>query len=125
MKRTFVLCSFWLIVGLFAAAQTSDQMSASEAHKVPVIDGAAGSCSLDLTVSADGKPVYAAKVKVHIAYGFGGFHKLDLEASTNVDGKLKFTGFPAKVRLSTLEFQATKEQLSGTLTYDPGTECRA
>lgn len=114
-----------MIAGLLAAAQTSDEASNSEAHKVPVIDGAAGSCSLDLTVTADGKPVYAAKVKVHIAYGFGGFHKLDLEASTNVDGKLKFTGIPAKVRLSTLEFQATKDQLAGTLTYDPGTECRA
>ncbi|HEY6183023.1 MAG TPA: hypothetical protein VIW67_12305 [Terriglobales bacterium] len=125
MKRTFVLCSFWLIVGLFAAAQTSDQMSASDAHKVPVIDGAAGSCSVDLTVTADSKPVYAAKVKVHIAYGFGGLHKLDLEASTNVDGKVKFTGIPAKVRRSSLEFEAAKDQLSGTLIYDPSTECQA
>src|ERR1044071_4541202 len=125
MKRTFVLCSFWLIVGLFAAAQTSDQMSASDAHKVPVIDGAAGSCSVDLTVTADSKPVYAATVKVHIAYGFGGLHKLDLEASTNVNGKVKFTGIPAKVRRSTLEFDATKEQLAGALTYDPASECRA
>src|SRR5689334_1719162 len=125
MKRTFVLCSFWLIVGLFAAAQTSDQMSASDAHKVPVIDGAAGSCSMDLTVTADGKPVYAAKVKVHIAYKFGGLHKLDLEASTNIDGRVRFAGLPSKVRRQTLEFEATKDQLAGTLSYDPASECTA
>src|SRR5262249_43943759 len=107
------------------AQTSSDQSSASEAHKVPVIDGAAGSCSADITVTAEGKPVYAAKVKVHIAYGFGGLRKLDLEASTNVDGKVKFTGIPAKVRRSTLEFEAMKGQLSGTLTYDPGAECQA
>ncbi|HSS99073.1 MAG TPA: hypothetical protein VLK33_18690 [Terriglobales bacterium] len=80
---------------------------------------------LDLTVTAEGKPVYAATVKVHIAYGFGGLRKLDLEASTNVDGKVKFTGIPEKVRRSTLEFEATKDQLSGTLTYDPTSECHA
>ena len=80
---------------------------------------------MDLTVTADGKPVYAAKVKVHIAYGFGSMRKLDLEASTNVDGKVKFTGIPAKVRRSTLEFEATKDQLTGTFSYDPGSECQA
>ena len=36
---------------------------------MPVMDGGAGPGSLKLTVTAaDGKPVYAATVKVHIAY---------------------------------------------------------
>ena len=56
--------------------------------KVPVIEGGAGPCSLELTVrGADGKPVYAATVKVHIKYGFGGIRRLDLEAGTNSDGE--------------------------------------
>ncbi|SRR6266496_5198906 len=97
----------------------------SAAHNVPVVDGAAGTCSLELTVTAGGVPVYAASVKVHIAYGFGGFKKLDLEASTNVDGKVKFTGMPSRVRRQTLEFQGKKDQLAGTFTYDPGSECEA
>ena len=127
MKRTCLLGGLFLFVSLFSIAQTSaDQSAATEAaHKVPVIDGAAGSCSMDLTVTADGKPVYAAKVKVHIAYGFGAMRKLDLEASTNVDGKVKFTGIPVKVRRSSLEFEAIKDQLSGSLTYDPSSECQA
>jgi hypothetical protein len=102
---------------------TSDAVSA--ARKVPVIDGTAGSCSLELTVTTDNKPVYAATVKVHIAYGFGGMRKLDLEASTNVDGKVKFAGLPARVRRPPLEFQGTKDQLRGVLNYDPTTECQA
>src|SRR5579871_4590112 len=39
--------------------------------EIPVLDGGIGPCSADLTVTdAAGAPVYAAKVKVHIAYGF-------------------------------------------------------
>lgn len=89
------------------------------------MDGGAGPCMLELTVSGpDGKPVYDAKVKVHIAYGFGGFHKLDLEAGTNADGRVKFTGLPDRVRRPPLEFVATKTDLQGTVTYDPASECQ-
>lgn len=129
MPRNRIVCVLCLLISLACGAQTPSNYSAapdsSEANKVPVIDGAAGSCSMDLTITADDKPVYAATVKVHIAYGFGGLHKLDLEAGTNVNGKVKFIGIPAKVRRSTLEFDATKDQLAGTLTYDPASECQA
>src|SRR5205823_9749981 len=92
----------------------------------PVIDGGAGPCSLALTVlGADGKSVYNATVKVHIAYGFGGVRKLDLQAGTNADGKVKFTGLPARVHRPPLEFDAAKDQFGGSLTYDPYAECQA
>jgi hypothetical protein len=119
---------------LFAAqAQTNSQTTAPPSSsatqpvpEVPVMDGGAGSCELQLTVTtADNKPVYDAKVTVHIAYGFGGFHKLDLEAGTNAKGKVKFTGLPPRVRRPPLEFQASKDQLVGVLKYDPATECHA
>ena len=83
-------------------------------------------CSVEFTVTgADGKPAGAAAVKVHIAYSFGGFHKLDLQAGTNSDGKVKFTGLPSRVRRSLLEFEASKDQLVGTATVDPASECQA
>lgn len=111
---------------LFLSAMTLHSAKASDdAHKIPVMDGAAGPCSLELTVNGpEGKPVYDAKVKVHIAYGFGGFHKLDLEAGTNVDGKVKFTGLPDRVHKPPLEFHASKEDMQGTATYDPVSECQ-
>ena len=90
------------------------------------MDGGAGPCSLELTVAtADGKPVYGATIKVHIAYGFGGFHRLDLQDATNVDGKVKFIGIPSRVRRPPLEFQAAKDQLVGTVSEDPGVQCNA
>jgi hypothetical protein len=111
----------------FALAQTqaTGSQAGEEAHKVPVMDGGAGPCSLELTVNGpDGKPVYAARVKVHINYRFGGFHKLDLEAGTNVDGKVKFTGLPDRVRRPPLEFYALKDDMQGMATYDPMNECQ-
>ena len=113
-------------MNLFCAAQTGSQDPAAEAKKMPVIDGNVGPCSLELTINTtDSKPVYAAVVKVHIAYGFGGMRKLDLEASTNIDGKVKFVGLPSRVRRPPLEFKATKEQLIGTAKYDPDSECQS
>jgi hypothetical protein len=79
---------------------------------------------LELTIlGADANPVYDATVKVHITYGFGGFHHLDLQAGTNADGKVKFTGLPAKVHNPPLEFDASKDTLEGSVSYDPLNEC--
>jgi hypothetical protein len=101
-------------------------LNAQSSDKPATVDGGLGRCSLELTVlGPDSKPVYAASVKVHIAYGFGGFHKLDLEVGTNAQGKAKFTGLPSRVRRPPLEFEALKDDLSGTLEYDPATECVA
>ncbi len=91
-----------------------------------MIDGNAGPCSVELTVlGADSKPVYAATVKVHIKYGFGGMHRLDLEAGSNSDGKVKFAGIPARVQRPPLEFRASKDEFSGIAVVDPSTQCPA
>ena len=124
----FLLCCTALIAGFCTAAlaQTTSDANTPAAQAVPVLDGGAGQCSVEFNVTnPDGKPAEAARVRVHIAYRFGGFHKLDLEASTNADGKVKFTGLPAKVRRSQLEFEATKDKLTGAATLDPATECQA
>jgi len=119
-----VLGSGMLIGGGWA--QSTPSAPTSAAQPVPIIDGAVGPCSLELAIKdSEGKPAAAATVKVHIAYGFGGFHKLDLEAGTNTEGKVKFTGLPSRVRRSVLEFRGKKGQLEGSATYDPATECHA
>lgn len=130
MNRT--LGAFCLVLlALVVSAQTqSSQSSPGEkppaSSQVPIIDGAVGPCSLELTIfGPDIKPVYNATVKVHVEYGFGGFHHLDLQAGTNADGKVKFTGIPIKVHHPPLEFDAAKDQLEGSLNYDPSAECHA
>jgi hypothetical protein len=120
----------WLFLAILLSAMelaSIEALSAAPqpaAEKVPVMDGGAGPCSLELTVTGpDGKPVYAAILKVHIAYGFGGIRKLDLEAGINSDGKVKFTGLPARVRRPPLEFHASKDDLEGVAAYDPSDQC--
>jgi len=131
-----VLTAVVLPVFIFAAfsggaqSQTADHPSLRATpvaeEKVPTMDGAAGPCSLELTItSPDGKRAYAVTVRVHIAYGFAGTRRLDLEAGTNSDGKVKFTGIPARVHRPPLEFSASKDELSGVATYDPSAECQA
>jgi len=91
-----------------------------------VIDGGAGPCSVEFTVTdANAKPQYDATVKVHITYGFAGVRKLDLEAGTNINGKVRFKGLPAKVHNPPLEFDASKDLLTGMATYNPALECEA
>src|ERR1700693_241944 len=60
-----VLCSILVAVPLLSEAQAP-----APSEKVPVIQGRAGPCSIELTImGADGKPVYAATIRVHIKYG--------------------------------------------------------
>jgi hypothetical protein len=111
-----VLCSVVVALPILSQAQS---------QSVPIIQGGAGPCSLELTVrGADGKPAYAATVKVHIKYGFGGMRRLDLEAGTNSDGMVRFAGLPDRVQRPPLEFRASKDEFSGVATYDPSAECQ-
>jgi hypothetical protein len=102
-----------------ALAQTPDP------HSVPVVDGGLGSCSADFTITdADKKTVYAAKVKVHIAYGFMNARKLDLEVGTNIDGKARFTELPERVKRG-LFFEASEGERTGNAFDDPSNTCKA
>jgi hypothetical protein len=117
---TFLALSLWL-AGQMVAQTTPAQ--GVNSHAVPAVDGGIGSCSVLFTVT-DGKgaPLYNAKVKVHIAYGFLGAHKLDLEVGTNIDGKASFTGLPSRVKQE-LHFLASKGDLAGSAFYDPNHNC--
>jgi hypothetical protein len=89
------------------------------------MDGGIGPCTSDFTiVDSAGRPVYAAKVKVHIAYGFMNVRKLDLELGTNADGKARFTGLPDRIKHS-LYFEASEGDRSGEAVDDPANTCKA
>jgi len=112
-----------LTLALSSAAFT--QTPTPHPHAVPVLDGDAGPCSADFIITdAAGAPVYAAKIKVHIAYRFGSFHKLDLELSTNADGKARLAGLPNRVKRG-LTFQASEGGRTGESFVDPSTTCNA
>ena len=90
------------------------------------MDGAAGPCAIDLNViDTAGKPISSALISVHVAYGFGGFHKLDMSVYSSPEGKARFTGIPAKPKNAPLQFYAKKDKLMGVGTMNPATECQA
>jgi hypothetical protein len=108
-----------LVLSTSAQAQTPDPKS------IPVIDGGLGPCTADFTITdTNNKPVYLAKIKVHIAYGFMSTRKLDLEVSTNVDGKARFTGLPDHVKRG-LFFEASEGDRTGNAFDDPSKTCQA
>jgi len=107
-------CSFMTALG----QQTPDP------HQVPVMDGEAGPCSVAFTVTDEnGTPIYDARIRVHIEYGFAGVRRLDLEAATNVDGKTQFKGLPEKVKGGILYFRGFQGKREGSATYDPAKNC--
>jgi hypothetical protein len=115
MKQILIL----LVLLAAAVAQTPDPKS------VPVIDGALGPCTADFTItSPDNKPIYLAKIKVHIAYGFMYARKLDLEVGTNIDGKARFTGLPERTKRG-LFFEASEADRTGNAFVDPATTCKS
>jgi hypothetical protein len=91
---------------------------------IPVIDGAIGPCSADFTITdTAGAPVYAAKIQVHIAYGFMYLHKLDLQVGTNASGQARFTGLPDRTK--GLFFRASEGAREGSAFDDPAKTCKA
>jgi len=118
-----VLSSAGLLV-LAGSFLTAVCQQTPDPHQIPVMDGEAGPCSVAFTVTdIKGAPVYAARIKVHIEYGFAGVRRLDLEAATNVDGKTQFKGLPQKVKGKTLNFLASQGNRTGSAVYDPATNC--
>ncbi|HKV93773.1 MAG TPA: hypothetical protein VJW20_14590 [Candidatus Angelobacter sp.] len=131
MPRTFHATGILLLIVftgllLFAAQTQQPAQPTQSAEDVPVTDAQSGPCSIELIVSGtDTKPVYAARIDYHTAYGFMGTHKLDMTVYTNAQGMARFTGIPAKVRKPPIEFRASKGDLVGVATMDPATECQA
>ena len=121
-RLMWVLGFFVLVVSVHAHSQTN---AAPDPKAVPVMDGGIGPCSADIAITdANGAPVYAAKVKVHIAYGWMNTHKLDLEAGTNIDGKVRFTGIPDRIKHG-IYFYASEGNRTGEAFDDPMNTCKA
>jgi hypothetical protein len=116
------LASALLAVSISAFSQTAPPV---DPKTVPVIDAAIGPCSADFIITdTAGAPVYAAKIKVHIAYGFMNARKLDLEIGTNADGKARFIGLPDRLKHG-LYFEASEGDRSGQAFDDPANTCKA
>jgi hypothetical protein len=129
LMKKLSLFSFILaltIIRACFAALAQQPAQPQQPDDVPATDAQSGPCSVELTVlGADAKPVYAARIDYHAAYGFMGAHKLDMAVYTNAQGKAKFTGVWTRVKNPPIEFHAAKDDLFGVATVDPAAECHA
>ena len=124
-RRRFALFNALLFTALSVPAVRAQNAPPVDPKTVPVIDGGIGPCSVDFTVNdSNGAPVYDAKIRVHIAYGFMNLHKLDLEVGTNAAGKARFIGLPEKTKQG-LFFRASQGDREGSAFDDPPKTCKA
>jgi hypothetical protein len=95
-----------------------------DSKTIAEVDAGLGPCTADFTITDDAAaPVYAAKIRVHITYGFMNLHKLDLQVGTNADGKARFIGLPDSPRQG-LFFRASEGDREGSAFDDPGKTCK-
>ena len=122
--RALPLTLLAVALSISAFSQTTTAPS-PDPKSIPAVDGAIGPCSADFIVTdAAGSPVYAAKIKVHIAYGFMYARKLVLEVGTNSDGKARFTGLPDRLKHG-LYFEASEGDRTAEAFDDPVKTCKA
>ncbi len=125
MHRCFASLSMTHTIRLLCTAAFILCSATLQAAEVPQVSADAGPCWAEFTVfDAAKKPIYLAKITTTVRYGFLGKRKTDLELSTDVNGKGKFTGLPHEVK-KPLEFVVAYKQQTKTMVHDPATNCHA
>jgi hypothetical protein len=105
--------------------RSGNAQSAPAAAESAEISADLGSCSALIAVTGvDAKPVYGAKVTTRVHYGLMGVKKLDLEAYTGVDGKVKITNLPSTLK-KPMYIYINKEDKQEIVEFKPDVRCRA
>lgn len=109
---------------LALVALLGQQPAAAPAPEIPVLRAGLGSCATNFTVrTSDGTPAYAAMIHVKVRYGFMHLRRMDLEISTNSDGKAVIEGLPGKAR--PLAYDIQKSDQKAAVVQDVSKECQA
>jgi hypothetical protein len=102
-----------------AAAQSAAQTPPNE------ISADLGSCSAQLIVTdGNDKPLFGAKVTTRIHYGLMGVKRLDLETTTDSNGKLKITKLPEVLKKPML-IHISKDDKEEEVEFRPDQRCLA
>jgi hypothetical protein len=84
-----------------------------------------GPCSALLIVTnSDSKPIYGAKITTRIQHGPFGVKKLDLEAYSAVDGRLKITNLPETLK-KPIYIHIAKDDRQEVEEFKPDLQCHA
>ncbi len=92
--------------------------------EVPALKAGLGTCAADFVVKdADGKPVYQATIHSKIRYGALSVKRMDVEVSTNDEGKARIEGLPSKAK--PIVYDIEKAGVKTTAQQDVATGCLA
>jgi hypothetical protein len=84
-----------------------------------------GRCSAVITVTgADSQPIYGARITARVQYGVMGVKKLDLEAFTGPDGKVKITRLPESLK-KPMVIHIDKDNKGDQVEFKPSLSCHA
>ena len=119
--RRLVVPVFVFLLYIAAPRSAATQSPAEPAE----ISADLGPCSALITVTgADSKPIYAAKITARVQYGMMGVKKLDLEAYTGPDGKLKIARLPQALKKPMI-IHVGKDGNGDQVEFKPAQRCQA
>jgi hypothetical protein len=103
-----------------ALLQAADQSKT----EVPSLKAGLGTCAADFVVKdGDGKAVYQATIHSRIRYGALNVKRMDVEVSTNDEGKARIEGLPTKAK--PIVYDIEKAGVKTTAQQDVATGCLA
>jgi hypothetical protein len=107
--------------------QSGSAQAATSATAQAEISADLGTCSALITATGvDLKPIFGAKITTRIRYGFMGVKKLDLEAFTGANGKIKITSLPeARPLKKPMYIYINKDDKQEIVEFKPDVHCRA
>jgi hypothetical protein len=109
-----------LLVTAFLLQQAANQTK----PEVPVLKAGLGTCAADFVVNdGNGKPVYQATIHARIRYGALSVKRMDVEVSTNDEGKARIEGLPSKAK--PIVYDIEKDGTKATAQQDVATGCLA
>ncbi len=109
-----------LVLTLSLAQQQPPEPSAPE---MATLKAGLGDCAADFTVKdAEGAPVYGATITVNVRYGFMNLKRADLQVGTNVEGRARIEGLPAKAK--PLTYTIRRAAAGAIVQQDVSTLCR-
>jgi hypothetical protein len=111
---------------LFSLYIAAPRKAANQSPPEPAeISADLGPCSALITVTGvDSKPIYGAKITARVQHGIMGVKKLDLEAYTGPDGKLKITHLPEALKKPMI-IHVGKDGKGDQVEFKPAQRCDA
>ena len=91
----FVKIRLCVIILASILAGVSAVVSSAAELEIPIVSAEIGKCSVQFTIrDTEKKPLYNAKIRSVIRYGFLNMRKVSVEVGTNSEGKARISGLP-------------------------------